>query len=79
MAQLLIPDVDEAVIEALRSRAAADGTSIEEQARRILMRATGLDRAAAVRRLIEVRLSIGRAGGRSVDDLGSDRDRDSAN
>jgi plasmid stability protein len=79
MAQIVIPNIDEAVIEGLRRRAGANGISIEEQARRILTSATGLDREAAIRRLIEVRRSIGRAKDASIiDDLRRDRDRNSA-
>jgi hypothetical protein len=41
MAQILIRNIDDAVIEALRRRAAARGTSVEEEARRILTRKNG--------------------------------------
>jgi plasmid stability protein len=78
MAQIVIRNIDDAVLAALRRRAAAVGTSMEEQARRALARAVGLDREAAVRRLTEVRRDIGRVEGPSiVDDLHRDRDRDS--
>jgi plasmid stability protein len=78
MAQIVIRNIDDAVLAALRRRAAAVGTSMEEQARRALARAVGLDREDAVRRLAEVRRNIGRVEGPSVvDDLRRDRDRDS--
>ena len=78
MAQIVIRNIDNAVVDALRRRAAASGTSMEEQARRALARAVGLDREAAARRLTDVRRSIGRIEGSSViDDLRRDRDRDS--
>ena len=78
MAQIVIRNIDNAVVDALRRRAAASGTSMEEQARRALARAVGLDREAAARRLADVRRSIGRIEGPSVrDDLRRDRDRDS--
>jgi plasmid stability protein len=65
------------VIEAVRRRAAACGTSMEEQARRALTKAVGLDREAAARRLTEIRRKIGRLEGPSiVDDLRHDRGRD---
>jgi antitoxin FitA len=77
MAQIVIRNIDDAVVDALRRCAAASGTSMEEQARRALARAVGLDREAAVRRLNEVRRSIGRVEGPGViDDLRRDRDRD---
>jgi plasmid stability protein len=61
----------------LRRRAAACGTSMEEQARRALTKAVGLDREAAARRLTEIRRKIGRLEGPSiVDDLRRDRGRD---
>jgi plasmid stability protein len=77
MAQILIRNIDAAVVDALRRRAAACGISMEEQARRALTTAVGLDRAEAVRRLDEVRRRIGRLPGPSiVEDLRRDRDRD---
>ena len=73
----MIRKIDAAVIEALRRRAASCGTSMEEQARRALTKAVGLDREAAARRLTEIRRKIGRLEGPSiVDDLRRDRGRD---
>jgi plasmid stability protein len=77
MAQIVIRNIDDAVIDALRQRAAACGTSMEEQARRALASSVGLDRAEAIRRLTEVRRRVGRVPGPSVvEDLRRDRDRD---
>jgi len=77
MAQILIRNIDGAVISALRQRASLYGTSMEEQARRALARAVGLDREAALRRLDEIRGAIGRLEGDSiVDDIRRDRRRD---
>jgi plasmid stability protein len=77
MAQILIRNIDGAVISALRQRAALSGTSMEEQARRALAKAVGLDREAALRRLDEIRGAIGRLEGDSiVDDIRRDRRRD---
>jgi plasmid stability protein len=79
MGQIVIRNLDTAVIEALRRRAAACGTSMEEQARRALTKAVGLDRDAAARRLGEIRRIIGRLEGPStLDDLRRDRGRDEA-
>ena len=79
MGQIVIRNLDTAVIEALRRRAGACGTSMEEQARRALTKAVGLDRDAAARRLAEIRHMIGRLEGPStLDDLRRDRDRDEA-
>ena len=75
----MIRNIDATVIEALRRRAAACGTSMEEHARRALTKAVGLERDAAARRLAEIRNTIGRLGGPSTrDDLRRDRGRDSA-
>jgi plasmid stability protein len=79
MAQIMIRNIDPVVIDALRRRAASCGTSMEEQARRALAQAVGLDREAAARRLTEIRRMIGRLEGPSiVDDLRRDRRRDGA-
>jgi plasmid stability protein len=84
MPELVIPDVDPEIVDALRRQAAAAGTSTEEQARRLLTRAVAdraelADREAAIRRLAEIRKTIGRLPGPSiVEELRRDRDRDSA-
>jgi len=73
----MIRNIDAAVIEALRRRAAACGTSMEEQARRALAKAVGMDRESAARGLTEIRRMIGRLEGPSIlDDLRRDRGRD---
>lgn len=77
MAQIVIRNLDEAVLAALRVRAAASGTSMEEQARRALAKSVGLDRELALRRLDEIRRVIGRLEGKSIlDDVRHDRRRD---
>ncbi|MGH7098881.1 MAG: FitA-like ribbon-helix-helix domain-containing protein [Stellaceae bacterium] len=77
MAQIVIRNLDETVIEALRRRATLCGTSTEEQARRALTQAVGLEREEAVRRLDAVRSRIGHLEGPSiVEDLRRDRNRD---
>jgi plasmid stability protein len=77
MGKILIRNIDDAVLDALRQRAAACGVSLEEQARRALTNAVGLDRAEAVRRFAEFRHRVGRLPGPStLEDLRRDRDRD---
>jgi len=77
MGQIVVRNLDDAVIEALRRRAAECGTSTEEQARRALIGAVGLDREAAARRLSEIRRTIGRLEGPTTRaDLRRDRSRD---
>jgi plasmid stability protein len=76
-AQIVIRNIDAAVVDALRQRAAATGTSMEEEARRAMTSAVGLDREGAVRRLTEIRRRVGRLPGPSIlEDLRRDRDRD---
>jgi len=77
MGQILIRNLDDAVLDALRARAAQGGTSLEEEARRALASSVGLAREAALERLDAVRTRIGRLSGPSIDDdLRSDRERD---
>jgi plasmid stability protein len=79
MRQIVIRNIDPAVIEALRRRAAVCSISMEEQARRALRKAVGLDRESAGRRLAEIRRLVGRLEGPSIlDDLRRDRGRDNA-
>lgn len=78
MGQIMINDLDDTVLEALRRRAAACGTSIEEEAHRVLASALGLDRLAAVQQLDMIRRKIGRLDEISSGELlRRDRDRDS--
>jgi plasmid stability protein len=78
MGQILVRNLDDAVIAALKRLAAASGTSTEEQARRALTQAVGLGRAAAIERIDKIRRDIGRLEGfPSLEELRRDRDRDS--
>lgn len=75
MDQILIRNLDDDVIEALRRRAAASGVSVEEEARRALAAAVRPERMAAQRRA-EVRQLIGRLEGASIlERLRADRGR----
>lgn len=75
--QILIRNLDAAVLTALRQRAAKAGTSVEEEARRALASSAGLTRDAALARLDAVRERIGRVDGpSSLEDLRHDRSRD---
>jgi len=58
MAQITIRKLDDAVMQALRKRAAAAGRSVEDEARRSLALATGIDRDAARARLDAVRSTL---------------------
>ena len=77
MAQILIRNIDGAVLDRLRQRAALSGISLQEEARRALAAAAGLTRDAALLRLDVVRAKIGKLEGpSSLDDLRQDRARD---
>ena len=77
MGQILIRNLDDVVLDALRRRAGANGRSVEEEARRALASSVGLSREEALARLDEVRRRIGRLEGPSIlDDLRADRARD---
>jgi plasmid stability protein len=77
VAQILIRNLDDAVIDALRGRARDHGSSVEEEARRALAASVGLTRDEALKRLDEARSRIGRLPGPSiVEELGQDRARD---
>ena len=77
MGQILIRNLDDAVLSALRGRAKDNGLSVEEEARRALTASVGLTREEAVRRLDEIRARIGRLPGESsLDMLRQDRARD---
>jgi plasmid stability protein len=55
MGQVLVPDVDEAVIEALTARAMARGVSLEQEARDVLTQAARPDRRALLAEIDRIR------------------------
>jgi plasmid stability protein len=77
MGQILVRNVDDGVLDALRGRASQRGSSVEEEARRALAESVGLSREEAARRLDVVRAKISRLiTTPSLDDLRYDRRRD---
>ncbi|HKT53906.1 MAG TPA: hypothetical protein VJP88_05610 [Caulobacteraceae bacterium] len=77
MGQILIRNLDDSVIDALRGRARDRGSSVEEEARQALAASVGLTREEALKRIDEARRRIGRLPGPSiVEDLRRDRARD---
>jgi plasmid stability protein len=77
MGRILIRNLDDAVLDALRLRAAQAGMSLEEVARRALAEAVGARKEAALRNLDAIRRRIGRLPGESsVETLRRDRARD---
>lgn len=78
MSQLLIPDVEDSLLERLRQRASAHGRTTEAEAKAILaaaLRAPPADAWAAVDAFRERLAATGRDFGDSVDDLREDRAR----
>jgi plasmid stability protein len=77
MGQILIRNLDDSVIDALKRRAADHATSTEEEARRALAASVGLGREAFLGRIDAVRGMIGPQSGLTiVEDLRADRGRD---
>jgi plasmid stability protein len=77
MGRILIRNLDDAVLEALRGRAQQRGASLEEEARQALTASVGLTRKEALKRIDAVRAKIGRLPGEStLDILRRDRRRD---
>jgi plasmid stability protein len=77
MGQMLIRNLDDAVIQRLKERAARHKTSAEEEARQALEASVEVDREAILARLNAVAaLSGPQSGPTSADMLRADRDRD---
>ena len=77
MAQILIRNLDDAVIDALRGRARDHGSSVEEEARQALAAAVGMSREDALRRIEAFQSKIGPLPGEtSLEILRRDRARD---
>jgi antitoxin FitA len=55
MGRVIVRDLDDAVIAALRERARARGVSLEQQLREVPTRATRRDRSAPIARLDRIR------------------------
>ncbi|MGH6957350.1 MAG: FitA-like ribbon-helix-helix domain-containing protein [Caulobacteraceae bacterium] len=77
MGQILIRNLDDAVLDALRGRARDHGSSLEEEARQALAASVGLTRVEVLRRIEALHSKMGRVGGEStLDILRRDRARD---
>ena len=66
MAQITIRNLDDAVLSALKRRALQAGVSMEEEARRTLAMAVGVDRKAARAQVDAVRSAIGKPDAREA-------------
>lgn len=67
--QVLIRNLDDGVIEALKARAAARGLSLEAELRDLLTRAAGRPRADLAKELAEVRARTPKGARRLAEDL----------
>jgi plasmid stability protein len=77
MGQIVIRNLDDAVLAALKARAGRNRTSMEEEARRALAQNVGVDTPAWLARLDAIRAEIGPLpGSSSLDLLRADRARD---
>ena len=77
MGQILIRNLDDSVIDALKRRAADHATSTEEEARRALAASVGLGREAFLERIDAMsRMIAPLSGPTSLEDLRADRARD---
>jgi plasmid stability protein len=78
MAQLLISDIDDSLLERLRRLASVHGRTLEEEVRAILtaaLRAPPADPWAAINAFRERLAASGRDFGDSAEDIREDRDR----
>jgi plasmid stability protein len=75
MAQILVRNLDDAVVDRLKLRAEAKGTSLEQEARTILTEASGMSRAEVAKHLEEFRARQKRSRRSVVEDIREDRDR----
>jgi plasmid stability protein len=66
MGQILVRNLDDAVIQALKSRAAARGLSLEAELRDLLTRAAGSPRAELVGEFATVRAKTPRTAARRL-------------
>lgn len=76
MPQVLVRDIEPAVVERLKERAQKNGRSLEAELRAILRRASGVDMAAALAELKRIQADFaGRTFSDSTELLRADRER----
>lgn len=74
MGQMLVRNIEDWVLADLRRRATQQGTSVEEQARRVLTASSRHERRAWLARVDAIRESVGPMPGPStLDDIRADR------
>ena len=76
MAQIIVRNLDDAVVERLKARARSNGRSLEAEVRQILEQSAKVDMATARQRVMEIRKKLaGRKFTDSVELIREDRDR----
>ncbi len=76
MAQIIICNLDDAVVERLKARAKANGRSLEAEVRYILEQSAKVDMATARQHVMEIRKKLdGRKFPDTVELIREDRDR----
>jgi antitoxin FitA len=75
MAQILVRNLDDAVVERLKMRARSNGTSLEQEARTILTEAAQISRAELIDLVREFRAKQPPNKSRAADLIREDRDR----
>ena len=76
MAQIIVRNLDDAVVERLKARARSNGRSLEAEVRIILEQSAKVDMATARRHVMEIRKKLaGRKFTDSVELIREDRDR----
>jgi plasmid stability protein len=76
MAQIIVRNLDDVVVERLKARARANGRSLEAEVRLILEQSAKVDMATARQHVMEIRKKLaGRKFTDSVELIREDRDR----
>ncbi len=76
MAQIIVRNLDDAVVERLKARARSNGRSLEAEVRQILEQSAKVDMATARQHVMEIRKKLaGRKFTDSVELIREDRER----
>lgn len=76
MGQILVRNLDDAVIDSLKARAERENTSLEQSLRQILTEAAQPTRSEVIARIDALRKRTGPVSGDSTDLIREDRDND---
>lgn len=76
MGQILVRNLDDAVIARMKARARRENTSLEQKIRDLIIAEARPTRAELIEEARQIRESIGRIEGSSVELIREDRDKD---